>query len=43
MTAPDLTVARLLNDHRAEIYGKIKLLFQPAEEGQGGAEAVIKD
>jgi amidohydrolase len=42
-TAIGLTVARLLNDHRAEICGKIKLLFQPAEEGQGGAEAVIKD
>jgi amidohydrolase len=38
-----LTVARLLNAHREEINGTIKLVFQPAEEGMGGAEAVIKE
>jgi len=38
-----LTVARLLNDHRDELNGTIKLLFQPAEEGMGGAETVIKE
>ncbi|HEY3311170.1 MAG TPA: amidohydrolase [Anaerolineales bacterium] len=38
-----LTVARLLNDHRAELAGSVKLLFQPAEEGAGGAETMIKD
>ena len=38
-----LTVARLLNDHRDEINGTIKLLFQPAEEGMGGADTMIKD
>jgi amidohydrolase len=36
-----LTVAKLLTDHRSEIFGNIKLLFQPAEEGAGGADAVI--
>jgi amidohydrolase len=37
-----LTVACLLNQHRDEINGTIKLVFQPAEEGRGGAEAVIQ-
>jgi amidohydrolase len=38
-----LTVARLLNDHRDELHGTVKLLFQPAEEGAGGAETVIQE
>jgi amidohydrolase len=38
-----LTVARLLNQHRDQINGTIKLIFQPAEEGAGGAEAMIQD
>jgi amidohydrolase len=38
-----LTVARLLNDHRDEINGTIKPVFQPAEEGVGGAETMIKE
>ena len=38
-----LTVARLLNEHRDEIIGSIKLIFQPAEEGAGGAETMIKE
>jgi amidohydrolase len=38
-----LTVARLLNDHRDEINGTVKLVFQPAEEGVGGAELMIKE
>jgi len=36
-----LTVARLLNAHRSELTGSVKLLFQPAEEGAYGAEAMI--
>lgn len=36
-----LTVARLLNARRGEMAGSVKLLFQPAEEGMGGAEQVI--
>ena len=38
-----LTVARLLNNHRSEFKGTVKLLFQPAEEGLGGAERMIAD
>jgi amidohydrolase len=40
-TAILLTVARMLHAHREELAGTIKLLFQPAEEGMGGAESVI--
>ena len=42
-TALGLTTARILAAHREEIHGKIKFAFQPAEEGRGGAEAMIKD
>lgn len=38
-----LTVARLLNDHRNELHGTVKLVFQPAEEGMGGAESIIRE
>jgi amidohydrolase len=38
-----LTVARLLNNHRNQFNGTIKLIFQPAEEGLGGAEQMIAD
>jgi amidohydrolase len=38
-----LTVARLLNSHRSELSGSVKLLFQPAEEGAGGAETMIQE
>jgi len=38
-----LTVARLLKARQAEIAGTIKLVFQPAEEGLGGAERIIAD
>ena len=41
--AVGLTVARLLNNHRSEFKGTVKLLFQPAEEGLGGAERMIAD
>jgi amidohydrolase len=41
--AVGLTVARILNQHRNEIKGTIKLIFQPAEEGLGGAEHMIAD
>ena len=37
-TAVGLTVARLLTCHRQELAGTVKLVFQPAEEGFGGAE-----
>lgn len=42
-TAILLTVARLLHARRQQLAGTIKLAFQPAEEGLGGAEAMIKD
>ena len=40
-TAIGLTVARLLHAHRQELAGTVKLVFQPAEEGLGGAERMI--
>ncbi len=42
-TAILLTVAKLLNGLRAELPGSVKLVFQPAEEGMGGAEGMIAD
>lgn len=42
-TAILLTVARLLTSLRNELPGTIKLVFQPAEEGMGGAEGMIAD
>jgi amidohydrolase len=41
-TAILLTVARLLNAHRKEMAGTVKFMFQPAEEGMGGAERMIE-
>jgi len=37
-----LTVARLLHQHRDELCGAVKFVFQPAEEGLGGAMAMMK-
>lgn len=42
-TAVGLTVARLLHDHQQELAGTVKLVFQPAEEGFGGAELMVKE
>ncbi|OGO38289.1 MAG: hypothetical protein A2W35_18685 [Chloroflexi bacterium RBG_16_57_11] len=42
-TAIGLTVARLLHAHRQELKGTIKLVFQPAEEGLGGAKRMIHE
>ncbi|MBQ9240807.1 MAG: amidohydrolase [Duodenibacillus sp.] len=39
-TALGLSLARWLMDHREELCGTIKLLFQPAEEGTRGAAAM---
>jgi len=41
-TAVLLTVARLLHARRDQIAGRVKLVFQPAEEGMGGAEKMIE-
>lgn len=42
-TAVGLTVARLLTTYRSEFAGKVKLVFQPAEEGLGGAECMVAE
>ena len=42
-TAIGLAVARLLVDHQQEINGTIKLVFQPAEEGLGGALRMVSE
>lgn len=42
-TAVLLTVARMLQAHRSDFSGSIKLVFQPAEEGMGGAEKMMED
>jgi amidohydrolase len=42
-TAIGLTVARLLKAHQDEICGSVKLVFQPAEEGLGGAERMVTE
>lgn len=41
-TAILLTVAKMLLAHRAELAGTVKLVFQPAEEGLGGAARMIE-
>src|SRR4029450_10395253 len=38
-----LGVARLLSERRDQFGGTVKLFFQPAEEGLGGAIAMIND
>ncbi len=42
-TAIGMGVAQLLTKHRAELPGRVKLVFQPGEEGHGGASAMIAD
>ncbi len=41
--AVGIGVATLLARHREQLPGTIKLMFQPAEEGLGGAKAMIAD
>jgi amidohydrolase len=41
--AMGLTVARLLLAHRKELAGTVKLVFQPAEEGIGGADLMVAE
>ncbi len=40
-TAILLTVAKMLHAHRKDLAGTVKFVFQPAEEGLGGAEKMI--
>ncbi len=42
-TAMLLGVARILLDRRDQFSGTVKLLFQPAEEGPGGARPMIEE
>ena len=42
-TAVLLGVAQILKEHESELTGQVKLLFQPAEEGPGGAYPMILD
>jgi amidohydrolase len=41
--AAGLTIARILSAHRNEFSGTVKLVFQPGEEGWGGAQKMIDD
>ncbi len=38
-----LTIAKILSSNRDQMKGIVKLIFQPAEEGLGGALATIED
>ncbi|NOZ29572.1 MAG: amidohydrolase [Chloroflexi bacterium] len=42
-TAIGLGVATLLSRHREELSGRVKFVFQPAEEATGGARAMIAE
>ena len=42
-TAIALGIARLLSKHRAALSGRVKFVFQPAEEVGGGARSMVED
>ena len=42
-TAVGLTTAKILIAHRKELAGTVKFVFQPAEEGLGGAALMVKE
>lgn len=42
-TAILLAAAKVLKAHEAELPGRVKLLFQPGEEGPGGAALMVRD
>ena len=42
-TAILLTVAKMLHAHQNELAGTVKFIFQPAEEGMGGAEKMLEE
>ena len=42
-TAMLLGAAHIIYKHKDKLTGKIKLVFQPAEEGQGGAKKIVEE
>ncbi|NDJ53500.1 MAG: amidohydrolase [Chloroflexi bacterium] len=42
-TAIGLTVAKMLSEYRGDIHGRVKFVFQPAEEIGQGAKAMVDD
>lgn len=38
-----IAVAKILNQYKSQMKGNVKLCFQPAEEGSGGAISMIED
>ncbi len=42
-TAVGLTVAKILKGYQNQLHGTVKIIFQPAEEGLGGAKAMLAD
>lgn len=38
-----LTLAKLISENKQDVHATLKFVFQPAEEGLGGAEAMIAD
>ncbi len=38
-----LGAAKILQEHRGRLNGNVKLIFQPAEEAEGGAEPMIRE
>ena len=42
-TAMLVQAVRLLHQHRDELAGTVKFMFQPGEEGYGGARLMIED
>ncbi len=42
-TAIGLGVARILMENRDKLHGKLKLIFQPAEEGVRGAKSIVEN
>ncbi|CAN6180344.1 unnamed protein product [Urochloa humidicola] len=38
-----LGAAKILQDHKSDLKGTVKLVFQPAEEGQGGAYYILQE
>ncbi|MGI5962681.1 MAG: M20 metallopeptidase family protein [Lawsonibacter sp.] len=42
-TAMALATAKILYENRSELAGTVKMVFQPYEEGDGGAKAMIAD